>query len=40
MRKLILCLLALLPALSGAQGPAQPLVFGINEGVTYRIAAS
>src|SRR5438445_10863816 len=40
MRKLVLCLLALLPALSGAQGPVQPLVFGINEGVTYRIAAS
>ena len=40
MRKLFLCLLALLPALSGAQGPVQPLVFGINEGVTYRISAS
>ena len=35
-------LLALLPALSLAQGQGQgpPLVFGINEGVTYRIAAS
>jgi len=40
MRKLVLCLLALLPALSGAQEPVQPLVFGINEGVTYRISAS
>jgi ABC-type phosphate/phosphonate transport system substrate-binding protein len=30
----------MLPALSFAQGAAQPLVFGINEGVTYRISAS
>jgi len=39
MRRLVFCLLALLPALAGAQG-VQPLVFGINEGVTYRISAS
>jgi ABC-type phosphate/phosphonate transport system substrate-binding protein len=32
--------MALLPALSGAQGQMQPLVFGINEGVTYRISPS
>jgi len=38
MYKLGLFLLAMLPGLSLAQG--QPLVFGINEGVTYRIAAS
>jgi ABC-type phosphate/phosphonate transport system substrate-binding protein len=40
MRRLTLFLLVLFPALSAAQGAAQPLVFGINEGVTYRISAS
>ena len=40
MPKLGLILFAILPALCAAQGSAQPLVFGINEGVTYRIAAS
>ncbi|HTS23496.1 MAG TPA: PhnD/SsuA/transferrin family substrate-binding protein [Casimicrobiaceae bacterium] len=40
MRKLCSLLLAVLPALSLAQGTSQPLVFGINEGVTYRISAS
>lgn len=40
MRRLLLLLLAVLPALCAAQGSAQPLVFGINEGVTYRISAS
>ena len=39
-RRLILLLLAVFPALCAAQGAAQPLVFGINEGVTYRISAS
>jgi phosphonate transport system substrate-binding protein len=40
MRNLCWLLLAVLPGLSFAQGAAQPLVFGINEGVTYRISAS
>jgi ABC-type phosphate/phosphonate transport system substrate-binding protein len=40
MQKLCALLLAVLPALSLAQGTAQPLVFGINEGVTYRISAT
>jgi ABC-type phosphate/phosphonate transport system substrate-binding protein len=40
MRRLILVLLAVLPALCAAQGSTQPIVFGINEGVTYRISAS
>jgi ABC-type phosphate/phosphonate transport system substrate-binding protein len=40
MRKLGPFLLAILPGLCAAQGPPQPLVFGINEGVTYRISAS
>jgi len=40
MRKWCLLLLAALPALALAQGAAQPLTFGINEGVTYRISAS
>jgi phosphonate transport system substrate-binding protein len=40
MRKLCLLLVAVLPALGFAQGTPQPLVFGINEGVTYRISAS
>ena len=40
MRRLCALLLALWPALSLAQGAPQPLVFGINEGVTYRISAS
>ncbi len=40
MYKIGLFLFAILPAVSLAQGRPQPLVFGINEGVTYRIAAS
>jgi ABC-type phosphate/phosphonate transport system substrate-binding protein len=40
MRKVCWLLLAMLPGLSLAQGAPQPLVFGINEGVTYRISAS
>jgi len=40
MQWLGLFLLALLPALTSAQGSPQPLSFGINEGVTYRISAS
>jgi len=40
MQWLWLFLLALLPALTSAQGSPQPLSFGINEGVTYRISAS
>src|SRR5689334_1311265 len=40
MRTLCSLLLAILPALGLAQGAPQPLVFGINEGVTYRISAS
>jgi len=40
MRKWCALLLAVLPALAVAQGAPQPLVFGINEGVTYRISAS
>lgn len=39
MRRFVFCLVALLPAFAGAQG-VQPLVFGINEGVTYRISPS
>lgn len=38
MVKLIFCLLVVLSP--WAQAQPQPLVFGINEGVTYRIAAS
>ena len=33
-------LFAMLPVLALGQGTSQPLVFGINEGVTYRISAS
>src|SRR5437870_3917066 len=40
MYKIGLFLFAVLPALGLAQSQPQPLVFGINEGVTYRIAAS
>jgi phosphonate transport system substrate-binding protein len=40
MRKLCWLLLALVPGFGMAQGTPQPLVFGINEGVTYRISAS
>jgi phosphonate transport system substrate-binding protein len=41
MRRFFICLLALLlPLPAHAQGSAQPLVFGINEGVTYHISAS
>jgi phosphonate transport system substrate-binding protein len=40
MQRLIVCLCALLPLFGRAQEPVQPLVFGINEGVTYRISAS
>lgn len=41
MHRLLVCLCALLsPLLAQAQGLPQPLVFGINEGVTYRISAS
>ena len=40
MRKWCALLLAVLPALAFAQGGPQPLVFGINEGVTYRISAA
>jgi ABC-type phosphate/phosphonate transport system substrate-binding protein len=39
MSRLCLCLWALLPLLARAQDPT-PLVFGINEGVTYRISAA
>jgi ABC-type phosphate/phosphonate transport system substrate-binding protein len=38
--RLLLALCALLPLLARAQGAGQPLVFGINEGVTYRISAT
>jgi len=34
------CLCALLPLLARAQAPAQPLVFGVNEGVTYRVSSA
>ena len=40
MRKLCWLLLAMVPSLSLAQSTLPPLVFGINEGVTYRISAS
>lgn len=40
MRKSCWLLLAMVPSLSVAQGTPPPLVFGINEGVTYRISAS
>ena len=39
MQRLCVCLFALLPLLARAQD-STPLVFGINEGVTYRISAS
>jgi phosphonate transport system substrate-binding protein len=39
LRRALLCLAALLAPLACAQGTAQTLVFGINEGVTYRISA-
>jgi phosphonate transport system substrate-binding protein len=40
MHRLFLCLCALLPLFASAQGPAPTLVFGINEGVTYRISTA
>ncbi len=41
MHLVLVCLFALLlPVPASAQGSAQPLVFGINEGVTYRISPS
>lgn len=40
MHRFFVGLFALLPLLSHAQVTPQPLVFGINEGVTYRISAS
>jgi phosphonate transport system substrate-binding protein len=40
LRRLLVCLCALLALLVCAQGAAQTLVFGINEGVTYRISAA
>jgi len=40
MRPLLACLFALLPLLARAQVPAQALVFGVNEGVTYRISGA
>jgi phosphonate transport system substrate-binding protein len=42
MHRIVACLFALLlpPLVAHAQVAPQPLVFGINEGVTYRISAS
>jgi phosphonate transport system substrate-binding protein len=40
MQRLCLCLWALLPLFARAQDSPATLVFGINEGVTYRISAS
>ena len=40
MQRLLVSLCALLPLCVSAQAPVQPLVFGINEGVTYRISPS
>ncbi len=40
MQRLCVCLCALLPLLASAQGSAPTLVFGVNEGVTYRVAAA
>jgi phosphonate transport system substrate-binding protein len=39
-RVLFVCLFVLLPLLARAQAPGPPLVFGINEGVTYRISTA
>jgi phosphonate transport system substrate-binding protein len=40
MRRLFVCLCVLLPLLARAQAPGPALVFGINEGVTYRISSA
>jgi phosphonate transport system substrate-binding protein len=40
MRRLLVCLCVLLPLLARAQSPGPALVFGINEGVTYRISSA